>query len=470
MKSQQTAKRGERGFILLYVIIAIVLVSIVGAAVMSISSSATMSEVELTQLNNARYLSESGVLYAKGLVATYENQSKGIDAAVTALNNNSGKTTIAGVGSFVLTATKSGTNSIRVTSIGLAQSGMAKYKQPSSTSITYTAASNASTNDALQGIYSGIAAYISGTFSGNFATVSPTLNGGTVVNGSLNYLNTTSTCLDVTGGVTIGVAGNDDYLCSDSCLVIEGGSVINGNIYAQGNVTVTATVNGNIYSGGNVALGWGAKVNGDIYTHGTFTQPANYTDFKGTVHYNSPVPSLCTSYTLPAHETVASSTALKIDWSGSNTSTYTFFGKSDLSDHSNAYSSIYSAGGTKICFDLSTPGTHINIFDSGDMTINGDIYIRTSTTTSCFDSVNQMTSVNFANYAAASRVYMDVLGAVTFGGGSEWFGTVYAKGNVYPGGTAYIGAFYTNAIFNPNNQGGVTARFVASDYVSKYWP
>jgi len=152
------------------------------------------------------------------------------------------------------------------------------------------------------------------------------------------------------------------------------------------------------------------------------------------------------------------------------TGKYTFFGSTNMADKSNAFTSITSNGGSKICFDLSTPNTYINIFDSGPMTINGDVYVRTSTATSCFDSVNRVSDINFANYAAASRVYADIGGTVTFNGGSNWVGTVFTAGNIYPGGGgSYIGAFYTNANYNPYGT-WTYSRFVLSDYVATYWP
>ena len=459
---------GESGFAIIYIIISIVIVSIIGAAITRISSSSVLSEVELAQLNNARYLAESGIQYAQGLAANYKKQSKTIAETVAALNQNSGTVTVPGAGTFTLVAAQSGAN-ILVTSTGRVKSGLANHQLPLTMSIVY--GTSASTSEALKGVYSGASASISGNYIGNFATASPILNGGAVVQGSLIYLNTTS-CLNISGSVTIGTVGGNDYLCSDACITMTGGPTINGNVYAQGNVTIIGgTVNGNIYSGGNVTLDWGAKVNGNIYTHGTFTQPQYYTAFKGTVYYNAAVPSMCTNYTLPDHEHVASSTALSVDWSGPNTSTYTFVGSPDINDHSKAFSSIYSAGGTKICFDISPPNTYLNIFNSGNMSINGLLYVKTSPATTCFDSANLVNNVNFANYAYASKIYMDVLGTVYFSGGSNWFGTVYAGGDIsFGGGEADIGAFYTNQNFNPSNAGGLTSRFVASDYVNKYWP
>ncbi len=104
------------------------------------------------------------------------------------------------------------------------------------------------------------------------------------------------------------------------------------------------------------------------------------------------------------------------------------------------------------------------------MTINGEVYVRTSPTNSCFDEANRVSNIDFAHTQAASRVYADIRGDVTFAGGSDWFGTVYAAGNIYPGGGGnYIGAFYTNQNYNPYGT-WCNTRFVLSDYVSTYWP
>jgi hypothetical protein len=152
------------------------------------------------------------------------------------------------------------------------------------------------------------------------------------------------------------------------------------------------------------------------------------------------------------------------------TGKYTFAGSTSLNDKAYAFTSITTSPGSKVCFDLSIPNTYISIFDSGPMSINGEIYVRTSPSTSCFDAVNRVSNINFPSYSAASRVYADVRGDVSFAGGSNWFGTVYAAGDIYPGGGgSYIGAFYTNKNYNPYGK-WTYSRFVLSDYVSAYWP
>jgi hypothetical protein len=463
-----TAKhRLAGGFVLLYVAIAIAVIGGTAATLAVYSSSANTSEVQLIQTMNARYLAESGLYYARGLIASYASQSKTIDETITALNQNSGRVALDGYGSFTVTATKSGASDIVLSVKGVTKAGLAELQLPSDVSVTYTPASTAteaSTTPALKGTYSGSSAYIAGTYTGSVTTQSATLTGGTTVGGSVTYLGTSS-CLTITGGVTVGTKGSDTYVCSDSCLVLDGGSTINGNVYSQGSVTLASTtMNGDVYSGGDVTITSGTPtVNGNIYLTGTFSKPAWYT-YKGTVTKISAAPEQCATYTLPDHEIVSASSVLKL-----NGGKYTFFGKSDLADKSNAYTGITSSGWPSVCLDLTT-GPYINFFINGNVNFSGNLYVRTSTSNSCFTSATQVYSTGFAGSAAASGVYMDATGTVTFGGGTSWFGTVFAGGDIKPGsGGAYIGAFYTSQSFNPS-QAWISSLFVMSDYVSTYWP
>lgn len=510
------------GFAIVYLAVAIVVIGIVGAALARISMSSASSSVQLQQLNTARYLAESGVEYARGVAAYEKSQGKSISHIVNTLNANAGKIEVGGVGSFVLTASESG-SSIVVSSTGYAKSGLASYALPNLVNIAY--GSNASTNDALKGLYSGVSANLTGggNFDGNYATTTATVDGGATITGSLINLNTSATCLDVRGGVKVGTPGAGNYLCSNTCVVISGGttvngnvyaqgdvtfqsggggpingdiyamgkvliaggSVVNGNVYAQGDVTISSgsVVNGGVYSGGNVFLDWpgsfGTDVTGDIYAVGTVTTAGGNASrfYKG--HYTRlpssasiPKPNMCTSYTLPPHETVAPTTQFNFaSWPEERTQ-YTFYGKPDIGDHSYALSSFTLPPGMKICFDLTAPNTYINIFVAGDMNIDGKLYVRTSTATKCFDDANQVFKTR-TDLGEAKRVYMDVKGTVNVDGGTGWFGTIYAGGDLNLTGSfgfTYAGALYTNQRFTPHNGGGIDTVYVGSDYVDKYWP
>jgi len=414
-------------------------------------------------------MSESGMRYAMARLRACTTVTD-VNTAVTAMNGTTYTVDATKGMTFNLTTSydpNTGLATVSSSGRGCPNSMSAVATSTSSASVNLPkihSASEASTSQALKGTYSGISAIAAGSMTGNMTTNAATINGGSTIGGSVTYLGTGSTCLDITGSAIVGTSSNSNFVCSESCVVVEGGAIVNGNIYSQGDVTVSSTVNGDIYSGGNVALSWGAVVSGNIYAHGTFTKPQYFTSYTGTITTGHAIPSHCLSYTLPAHTTVPSSTALNVNGE------YTFYGTTDLSNKTNAFTSISTNGGSKICFDLSTANSYINIFNQGSMTIRGDVYVRTSTSTSCFDYTNKVSNVSFANFDYAKRVYMDVGGTVTFNGGSSWFGTIYSSGNIYPGGGgSYIGAFYTNNKFNPDSTWSYS-RFVASDYVSTYWP
>ena len=459
----------QRGSVLVYFARALVAFGVFAMAGATRFASSIVGVSLPNCATQARYMSEAGMRYALGRLRACTTEAEVI-AAVAAMNGipftvdaTKGLSFTPAVsynsGTGVATVSASGKGCPNALSVA-ASTPSASVNLPSVSS-----APEAATSEALKGLYSGASAIAAGSMTGNLTTTSATISGGSSVGGSVNYLGTGPTCLNISGGASVGTLGNSNYVCSESCVVVSGGAVVNGNIYAQGDVTVSSTVKGDIYSGGNVVLSWGATVSGNIYAHGSYSAPPYFTSYKGIVKTGYAVPDHCATYTLPAHETVASSTALNIGGGQ-----YTFYGTTDLANKTNAFTSITSGGGSKICFDLSTPNSYINIFNKGNMSINGEVYVRTSTAKACFDSANKVSNVNFSKYDYAKRVYMDVGGTVTFAGGSNWFGTIYAADNIYPGGGgSYIGAFYTNKSYNPNNTWNYS-RFVASDYVATYWP
>lgn len=463
----------EHGSVLLYLVIVLVTFGIFAMAGSNLFSSSIRGISESNCALKARYMSEAGIRFATAKLRACANEAD-ILAAVTAINSHGPYAVDAANGlSFTVSATYvSGTATVSAVgtsctgaTAAASSSASSALNLPAGSTPSPPPASQASSSPSLKGLYaSSSSSWMSGSTTANVTTTSRKISGGSVVGGSYIYLGTGSACLDIGGGVVIGTVGGNNYVCSNSCVTIGGGARINGDVYAQGDVTVSSQVNGDIHSGGDVYLDWGATVNGDIHVNGQVHMPNYYNGFHGNVSTSSATPALCPTYTLPAHVTVPSTAPLAV------TGNYTFLGSLDPEAKTYAFTSISSTGGSKICFDLSTPNTTINIYNSGSMTINGDVYVRTSTATSCFAAANRVSNVNFANHAAASRVYADVAGTVSFAGGSNWFGTVYAGGNIYPGGGgSYIGAFYTNQNFNPN-QTWMYSRFVLSDYVLNYWP
>lgn len=457
----------EQGSVLLYLVLGLAAFGVLIATGTSIFSSSVRSTLAPNCALQARYMSESGIRYAAARLRACTSAAE-VSAAVSAMNAHGNYTVNAARGlAFRITASyNSGTAQIASVGSGC-PSSVSSAATTTSVSINLPAVSSeASTTQALKGTYASLpSSWTAGSTTGNVTTTSANLSGGSVINGSYSYLGTdASTCLHITGGVTVGTVGSNNSVCSNTCVIVDGGATVNGDIYSQGDVTVASTVNGDIYSGGNVYLNWGAKVSGSIFVTGQVYRPAYYTGYTGAITTGHEAPPRCSSYDLPAHELVPATQSLSV------TGKYTFFGSTNLADKTKAFTSITSNPGSQICFDLSTPSSYINIFSSGPMSINGEVYVRTSTSTSCFASANKVSSINFSNASAASRVYADIRGEVSFAGGSNWFGTVYAAGNIYPGGGgSYIGAFYTNQNYNPYGT-WTYSRFVLSDYVSAYWP
>jgi adhesin HecA-like repeat protein len=516
----------QQGSLIVYLALALVAFGILAMAGMTRFGASVTSVLSPNCATEARYMAEAGTRYASARLRACTTSTQAQTAASDMNSHGTYMVNAAKGQGFTLTASYSSGTAF-ITSIG---TGCPSSLSSTSSTLTSTinlpsVGSAAATSAALQGTYSGASGTgTAGTTTGNVATTSLTIGNGSIIGGSYIYLGTGSSCLTITGGEKIGTLGTGSYACSDTCAVVSGGSIINGNLYSQGSVTVTSgtvngdiyakgavtitsgavngtvyaqgnitiqnggAVSGNIYSGGNVSLDWPGNspdVTGNIYAVGTLTLPSQWAVpanfYKGQyIKLSSassiPTPDMCANYTLPAHKNIA--TTAKINLHSGDT--YTFFGSS-LADTSNAYTSISADWGSKICFDLSTPNTYINIFNSGNIQSNAVIYVRTSTATSCFDSANDITRYAynqnsnsqqyFPGYTAASRVYTDVQGTMSIADGRVWFGTVFAGGNIYPGSTDIFdyGAFYTNQNFNPNNY-YVHVVFVPSKYVNTYWP
>lgn len=513
MESTVLKTPGPSGFSLILVILAVAALAGLSVGISQMSSISTLNQLEFNQANNARNLAFSGVEYVKGFIYYEKSLNKSAVDFLTDLKASAGEYSLGtDKGSFIISILSSSvagnTVSFTVSSIGKSPSGafQAVYEIPSSISLSYTYIPSVTpVNPKVPTAIAAASIGMSGDFYGDYViSDSYFFNGGANVYGSIDYTGTGKNsygdyCLHIVGtsvGQTVGADGITSHICSNTCVIIDGGITINANIYSKGNVTIeNGTVNGEVHSGGKVTLTWSGHVNNDIYVSGSQNSgsvvvPQHSSLINGTIYYDQPIPGSCSSYVLPTHEKVVSSSAIDLIDSGGTTGQLTFVGKSDISDYSYAYTSIKTGGGTKICFDLSVPNTYINIFNSGNVVINGDVYVRTSTDTNCFDPANKLTSINsfdslvdvngvkVAKYTYASKVYMDVLGTVAFNGGSNWFGTIYSNEDITPGGGSnFIGALYTNGSLNIKTKNGkisasadgLNMKFVASDYATKYW-
>lgn len=310
----------------------------------------------------------------------------------------------------------------------------------------------------------------SGTsYTGDYTMKSATFNGGVTIDGSLNYLG--EDCM-VLRGSRIGKTDGSSHICSDGCVEIYGNVKVYGTITAKGNVYINSgTVYGDVYSGGDVYItpwrGYIKKNNGNygnLFVKGT--TDATSLSVEGEINEISYVPDSCTNYSLPDHQ-VISPAQKDPDYSRK-----TFYGTSIDDVTTYAFTDLSTNGGAKTCFDLSTPGTYINIFVSGNLDFESSIYIKTDSKTSCYDSSNLISSSNYTDtkfLGAAKRIYMDVNGDSKFAGnGHAWVGTLFSNGTINSqGGFVSVGALYSNNSINLS--GGSYSYFVISDYVKTFW-
>ncbi len=351
------------------------------------------------------------------------------------------------------------------------------------------------------------------------------LNGGSIIYGSIMQTSLTDELLLI--GSRLG--GEEEKVCSNSTVTIDGdvdvyatifsrGSVdvengdVYGDIYANGDVTISSDskVEGNIYALGNVYIKNGDVVgsvyatgdvelergstvrNGDIHSQESVTIKNGYV--YGAVHYkdsfsscsycsyesvdkNPEAPTYVFNCDLdveiPDHEHKEPTGSFIVDWSGPSYSGKGILEAKENLDDYYAFDTFKTLGGTKLCFDLSNGG-YITVFVSGTFQINSDdLYVRTSTDTDCFDSSNLISKSNIGAEAFASKVYFDYsgTGTVYFNGGGSWFGTIFATHELQmPDGSssAIIGAYYSSDS-TVDIGGSVLTKYVPSEYAMKHW-
>lgn len=353
----------------------------------------------------------------------------------------------------------------------------------------YTPSDSGGNNNVPSGSYTNKIVFAGSVYNGNYIfTDANFTNGGVIINGSIDYVGGVTSsadgCLHMVGS-QIGKIDESSHICANTCLVLDGGNNYYGKIYSQGDITVAnGNIYGEIHAGGSVVLTWSSHVHGDIYTNGTLTFNGKaYTGenideiptsiLSGVVYFNAGIPDRCKTYSLPEHELYSGGKVYNLTYTPENnwTGEDTIYGSKYLDDHTYKYSSFTTDGGTKLCLDLSGDHKYINIFISEDMELKGTIYVKTVEGENCFQNKNVFTQKNylkFADSSYASKVYFDVNGISSIKGGSNFFGTLYSKGDIKAGGgSVFIGALYTNETLD--SSGGVLIDFVASDYANANW-
>jgi len=458
----------ENGSTLLWAIGALLVLSIVGSIIAIMSPSATFQVVSDNQKEKAYYAAMSGLNYAMSLDSS----------AMSALSGTTKTINMTDTIQYKLTVGAAVAGAYPVTSLGTVNSGSLSLANYMVGPVNITPISSGVIPDnpkVPSASFAGATYSYSGNYVGDSIMYGGDFNGGVVIDGSITDLATTGGCLTLQG-TRIGKIDGSSVICSNVCIKITGNVSIYGTVISQGNVTVdNGTIYGSISSGGNVTL---AEWNGYVKKNGSVANTGNVNYYgsinsegiknvEGTITKLAAKPTLCSSYSLPAHEVI---TPAKADPNYSSTYTFTGTALDDKTTYS--FVSLTTGNGADTCFDLSDEGTYINIFLQKNLTFGSSIYIRSSKTENCFDSGNLITSSNYTNKKftdAAKRIYIDVNGKSTFqGDGHAWVGTLFSKGNIKTeGGFTSVGALYSNG--SVDTGGGTSTYYVKSDYANLNW-
>lgn len=496
----------NKGAALLYILFCMVLLAGLSATIYSQYATTLGTSLEDNRADQATYAASSGLNYARA-----QN-----DSALAALHT-AGSTDFSmtnGVSFRLNVGVKdTGAGTYPVTVIGTANPGT-PYVSNALMTANVPPVSSGTTNPSGKNVNTGKSIKVAGYVEGDVLSETLSIQGGSTIAGSITTTSPTATLI-ITGGVRVG--GPGEFVCSNANITVSGGSdVVNGDLYAQGNVLIDggATINGNIYAKGSVTINGGSRVWGNIHSLSTVnflngqmgtastkqyiyaadtvtvtggstiyvdihsqdnialqnitvygnmyalngvTETQWLTHLYGSIFTGPTAPTApvaCATYTPPTAPTFTATTPITIN------SQRTFTA-------GNYYYTTFSTAWTDICFDVS--GGDINIFVSGSASSNATIYVKTSSSGNCFINSNKMDSISETFYASAAKVFLYTGGTFTLGGGVDWFGTIMASGNIYPGGgTSVIGSLHSiNGSVNPNST-WYEIKYVESNYVSSH--
>jgi predicted acyltransferase (DUF342 family) len=247
------------------------------------------------------------------------------------------------------------------------------------------------------------------------------INGGTV--GANNSVTTGSgtTLQNVTGGGNFGAGNNSqiqgNVLFNGSVSTGSGASVLSGNnVVAGGNVGLgnNSQVTGNVTAGGSISLGSGASIGG--------TSNAN----------QNPDPAPFTTVLIPDGTAFAAGGVNKTFSGAGNSLAPGTWGALTLQNNAVLnltsgdyyFNSINSGSGVDLNIDAAS-GVRIFVVGNAILGNNLDIVLLNGTT--------------------ADNIYLESKGSVATGSGVDWFGTIFADGNIGIGNTNIItGALYAD--------------------------
>ena len=462
------------GSIIILVVVAIIAIAGLSVGMSQMSSISTLNQLEFNQANNARNLAYSGVEYIKGLIYYEKSLNKSAANFLTDITASAGEYSLGtDKGSFVISiptsSTTGNTVSFTVSSIGKSPSGAfhAEYQIPSSVSLSYTYTPTTPVvnpnvpqvlNVASTMNFSGDSYYGDSTFN------SATFNGGVKIYGSLNYIASGSSCLNLNAGGSFVGNASSSSICSTTCIAISGWTTVTGTVTAQGDVNIiSGNVYGDVYSGGNVTIKGNSTVYGSVYATGNISIISG--KITGTQNKLSSKPTNCKGYTLKDYvQQTPTQAAVNVGWINTP---YMITGSTNMNDKSWVFPSFaMTNGGTKLCLDLSTANSYVNIFVNGNFQLAGTVQLKTTSNGSCADA-SSYSQTDLKTYA--KRIYMAVGGTTKFEQSAQfWVGTIFSQKDITASSTlSIVGALYTKGAISTG--GGTTSIFVMSDYANANW-
>lgn len=281
----------RRGAVLIYLVVVLLFTSVIAVSVISLSTSATETDVSSAASTRAQFLARSAVEYAQWEYC-YEG---GVWASPLTLTFADGETATVDLAGGIFTATATTFAGTRLEARAQASATALECVVPpvsifgdspddyviytGGTGGTYALPSGSTVDGSVFGPTVSINAANVG-ITGNIVSLnSVTLGSGAEIGGYV--------CAG--GNVTLNSANTlvTGDIISQGNVTISSGTSVLGSIYATGTVTLSsgsALVGGDIHAGGNVTMGSGARVNGSVHTSGSLTMQSSNARIDGEAH------------------------------------------------------------------------------------------------------------------------------------------------------------------------------------------